>query len=91
MTNNERLDRLFAAFDTEHPEVWALYHRFAWELKRHRARGSSEQIVQRLRWETAVNPAYDHGYKVNDHYRKRYAMKMCAMHPEFNGFFRFRS
>lgn len=85
------LDARFAAFDAAHPEVWKLYVRFAFELKRAgRDRGSSEQIIQRIRWETNVNPSRDDDWKINDHYRKRYARKMVAEFPEFEGFFEFR-
>lgn len=92
MSHDEKLDRAFMRFDIAHPEVWKLYQRFAWELKRSgNRRGSSEQIVQRIRWESAVNPTRDGGYKINDHYLKRYARKMCAYFPVFFGFFRFRN
>lgn len=87
----ERLGRAFVQFDVAHPEVWKLYQRFAWELRRAgHHRGSSEQIIQRLRWETMINPERGGGYKISNNHRKRYALKMVAYFPSFEGFFRFR-
>lgn len=87
------IDRRFADFDRRFPEVYTLFIRFARELKaRGHEQGSAEQIIQRIRWETAVNP--DHGsgdYKINDHYRSRYARKLATEFPdEFGSFFHFR-
>ena len=45
----------FAAFHAANPEVYNLYKRFAYELiQRGCARLSSKLIIERIRWETAV-------------------------------------
>ena len=85
------IDARFATFDTEHPEVWALFRRFACELlAAGRSRGSSDQICHRIRWETAVNPGHDSGFKINDHFTSRYARKLVASDSRFADFFEFR-
>jgi len=84
------LDRRFAEFDAAHPEMWRLYVGFAFDLKARKDRGSSEQIIQRIRWECDVNPEHDGGFKVSNIWRKRYAKKMVAEYPQFDGFFQFR-
>ncbi len=84
---------MFAAFDAEHPEVYRLFLRFARELiAAGRTRGSAEQVVQRIRWETSVNPGRDGGgFKLNNWFRSRYARKLAAEYPEeFGQFFEFR-
>lgn len=84
------LDRQFEEFDGSHPEIWGLYVKFAKELRRHKTRGSSEQVIQRLRWETNVNPKLDMGYKIRNAFRKRYAEKLARLFPkQFGEFFRF--
>ena len=89
---SERLDRQFAKFDAANPAMWRLYVYYARELKSAgRNRGSSEQIIQRIRWDAFVNPCDGLGYKISNNFRKRYAEKLVRTHPkEFKGFFQFR-
>jgi hypothetical protein len=81
----------FEAFDRQHPEVYGLFVRFAADLLASgRTRGSSDQIMQRIRWESAVNPEKDEGFKINDHCSSRYARKLAAEQSRFEDFFEFR-
>jgi len=82
----------FAEFDAAHPEVYAMYRRFAYELIRAGCRrGSTQQILGRIRWETSVNPDHDGGFKVNEVFKKLYAKKLVAEDPAtFADFFEFR-
>lgn len=90
-TESERLDRDFMEFHHSHPEVWRLYQRYAMDLMNagHK-HGSSEQIIQRVRWETAINPNRDGGFKINNNFRRRYAILMRETHNAFKDFFRER-
>lgn len=90
--SESRQDLAFSAFHAEHPEVYVLYKRFAWELRAAgNNHGSSEQIIQRIRWETMVNRGHDGGFKINDWFRARYARMLAAECPaEFGAFFSFR-
>lgn len=87
-----RRDAAFREFHAAHPEVYVLYKQFARELLHAgHERGSSEQIIQRIRWETAVNPGRDGGFKIDNWHRSRYARMLAAEHPaEFGTFFQFR-
>lgn len=81
----------FARFDAAHPEVYESYKRFAYELKRAGCvRGSTQQILGRVRWESNVNPGKDGGWKVNEQFKRLYALKLVAEDPSFEGFFEFR-
>jgi hypothetical protein len=81
----------FEEFDREHPEVWAYFVRFANELLARSERGSADQIMQRIRWETTVNPERDGGLKLNDHFSSRYARKLAKEDRRFETFFSFRT
>jgi hypothetical protein len=80
----------FEEFDAAHPEVWTYFVRFANELLARSERGSADQIMQRIRWETTVNPDRDGGLKLNDHFSSRYARKLAAQDVRFQHFFSFR-
>lgn len=87
-----RQDAAFRVFHELHPEVYELYKRFAFELRAAgHDHGSSEQIIQRIRWETMVNRRHDGWFKINDWFRARYARMLSADYPaEFGKFFQFR-
>lgn len=81
----------FAKFHTQHPEVYALYKKFAYQLLHSGCRrGSTQQILGRVRWESALNPEHDGGFKVNEVFKKHYAKMLVADDPVFAGFFEFR-
>jgi hypothetical protein len=81
----------FAEFDEQHPEVYEMYKRFAFELRsRGCERGSTQQILGRIRWETNVNPGKDGGFRVNEQFKKLYAKKLVAEDESFRDFFEFR-
>lgn len=91
-TEYPRRDREFTRFHRAHPEVYELFRRFALQLLHAgRKHGSAEQVIQRLRWETDINPSHDGGYKVSNHYRRRYALLLAQDDARFSGFFRFRA
>lgn len=81
----------FEEFHAAHPDVYSQFKRFALQLlAAGRKRGSAEQIIQRIRWETAINPTRDDGFKINDHFRSRYARKLAGEDERFKEFFEFR-
>jgi hypothetical protein len=89
--NKPTTEERFAEFDAAHPEVWEMYQRFAYELRRRGiTRGSTQQILGRVRWETQVNPNHDGGFKVDERFKKLYAKKLVEHDPSFDGFFEFR-
>lgn len=90
--DSNSIDERFAEFDTLHPEVFALFRQFALQLlNRGRSRGSADQIIQRIRWETSANSQREEGdFKINDHFSSRYARKLKNEDARFAEFFEFR-
>ena len=83
----------FEEYDRNHPEVWDLFVRFAWEARdAGRDRYSARAIIHRIRWECAIeNPAGD-AFKINDHLAGRYARKLIGADPDkWEGFFELRN
>lgn len=86
------LDAKFAEYHAAHPEVYRHFRKFAFELwNAGRRRGSAQQIIERIRWETSVNPNRDGGLKINNWFRTHYAKMLVENEPVFDGFFEFRS
>lgn len=88
----------FATFDAEHPIVWELYRRFAFQMIRSgRPRMSSDMILHRIRWETQIAPTSDmmnqdtgEPIKICNNWSPYYARKFAEHYPEHADFFRFR-
>lgn len=81
----------FLAFHRDNPEIFALFHRFAEELRRAgRKRYSADAIIQRIRWHMAVEVVSEDDFKINDHYSSRYARMLIDVYREFDGFFNLR-
>jgi len=74
-----------AEFHRQHPEVWTMFVRFAFDrinrgFKHYSARG----IWHRIRWETEC-PDYDKDehFKLGDHHTPFYARRFMRMYPKF--------
>ena len=79
------------AFHEQHPRVWELFVRFAFEkINAGFQHYSVKGIFERIRWETAEadNPG---GFKINNNYTAFYARRFHAMYPQHDGFFRLRT
>jgi hypothetical protein len=85
------IDERFAIFCAEHPDVLAMFRRFATELRDagHKKAGA-KLIWERLRWERltsahgAVCPA------LNNDFTSRLARWLVSVDPGFEGFFETR-
>lgn len=85
------IEQRFAEFDAQHPEVYRLFVELAVRLlKAGHAHGSADQIIQRIRWESMVNPNRDGGWKINDQFSALYSRKLAAEDARFRHFFEFR-
>lgn len=87
----------FEKFDSDNPEVWSLFQRFAFEafVAGHR-RFSADAILHRIRWQTSVEMVAAGGaarlrFKINDHFSAFYARKFARCHPAQSDFFELRS
>ena len=85
------IDDRFEEFLRDHPDVWWMFHRFAWDLKNAgRTRGSADAIVHRIRWEHWTSSSGTKDFKINDHFSSRLATKMIQEYPSFAEFFETR-
>jgi tRNA A37 threonylcarbamoyladenosine biosynthesis protein TsaE len=88
------IDQQFAAFDANHPDVYRLFVQFAHELAEHGLKKySADAILHRIRWHYVTSASAileGREFKINNNYSSRYARKLSAEYPRFNGFFAFR-
>jgi hypothetical protein len=81
----------FEKFHAEHPDVYQLFKRFAFELlDAGRKRYGSDAIIQRIRWHMATSSQGSPDFKINDHFSSRYARKLIEDCPQFADFFELR-
>jgi hypothetical protein len=86
-TIQERFDR----FCIQHPDVFSLFRKIAWELRgRGYKRYSADGILHivRYNYDTSGNDAA--GFKINNVFSSRFARKLIAEDPTFDGFFETR-
>lgn len=80
-----------AAFDREHPEVYAELRRLAIEAARAgRSRLGIAQLVEVARWNLETGARDAAGYKLNNDYRAVWARRLMAEHQELAGVFELR-
>jgi hypothetical protein len=84
------LERAFLTFDSDNPEIWSLFVRFAFQAFRAGHRHfSSDAVVHRIRWETSVEPRGEQpgptdlprgGVKISNNWTPYYARKFLRSH-----------
>lgn len=83
----EDFNNRFDQFDNDNPKVWELFQRFTFELiNKGRKRYSSDGVLHRIRWETALTTD-DQTYKLNNNWSPYYARKFHKTYPQHAGFF----
>lgn len=87
------LDERFTAYDEAHPEIYKAFKRLATDLLlRGRQRYGAGAIFEVIRYERALQGGVeDDGFKLNNSMRSRFARKLVAEDPRFDGFFEFRT
>jgi hypothetical protein len=89
-TERPDIDAEFAIFHEENPRVWEWYIRVANRFwNEGQRKGSSEQIIQVIRWEIRLETT-GVDFKIKNEFRRRYALLLEATDPKFKGFFRKR-
>lgn len=79
----------FKLYDEANPLIYAQFKHFAYQLlESGRHHGGAKQIMERIRWETAISGRDQ--FKINNNYATGYAKKLVAEAPRFEGFFSFR-
>lgn len=85
------IEERFAEYDADHPDVFALFRRFAEELRgAGHPRYSSDAILHRIRWHYATSGSDATGFKISNDYTAMYARKLIEVDPTFEGFFTLR-
>lgn len=80
------LERKYRDWKATHQEVYALFEKFALQMRQHGRRFGIGLIQERVRWEVRTTWAHDKdGYKLNDHYRAYIARDLIAQYPELKG------
>ena len=81
---------VFANFHHRNPHVYDMFESFTLQLigAGHR-RGSAEMIINRMRWETALETT-EIQFKINNNYKPLYARMFAFLNPEHEKFFSFR-
>lgn len=84
------LRKAFARFHQEHPEIYALFDKFAKQaIARGHRRFSADAILHRIRWEASVE-RIGAPYKINDHFSAYYARLWIENNPGRKHFFELR-
>lgn len=81
----------FEDFHRKNPEVYAYLVKLCYEL---RSKGWKRYAIgalwERLRWHFQIDIERGDDFKLNDHFRSRYARKIIQDHPDLEGFFELR-
>lgn len=86
------LQRRFAQIDQDNPAVWSLFVRFTFDrIQRGFRNYSSDAVLHRVRWETALPLEDGSGFKINNNWSPFYARKFHDFYPQHAGFFRTRA
>jgi hypothetical protein len=84
VTLQQRFDR----FDAANPQVWEAFQRYTFELLRAgRTAYSSDAILHRIRWDSAIQTSGT-PFKISNNHSAYYARKFHAAFPQHDGFFR---
>lgn len=83
----------FEKFHAAHPEVYRRLVVMSYRVKRSgRDKWAISNLWEVLRWESQIVglPDATESFKLNDHYKSRYARRIMEREPELDGFFEVR-
>lgn len=73
-------------FIAEHPEVYALFEKFALAMAGRGKRFGIGQLTERVRWEVAMQwDKDDRGFRINNNHRAYIARQLIEDHPSLEG------
>lgn len=92
-TRHKSIDSRFREFHAEHPGVYTELVSMARQIKtRGYQRIGIELIWSAFRWNRMMQlPPDEAGFKLNDHYRSRYARLIMLREPDLAAFFQTRN
>ena len=90
-TRREEMRKKCEEFHREHPEVWELFTRFAFDrIGKGFSNYGAKAIMERVRWETNVGGDGTTELKIGNNHTAFYSRRFAKMYPEHADFFRFR-
>jgi hypothetical protein len=72
----------FQEFNAAHPEVYAMFERFALEALRFRRVIGAKAVWERMRWETSVGSEQAEDFRLNNNFTAYYSRLFMERHPE---------
>jgi len=75
----------FLKHHEKHPEIYAMFCRFALQVAKRRKYYSAKSVFHRIRWETMITERGD--FKIDDGWIAHYARKFMSDYPQYDGFF----
>lgn len=79
----------FLNYHESNPEIWKHFNRFALLAAVSGKKIGAKAIFERVRWEVEIENSQD--FKVNNNYAAYYARAFELKHPQYKGFFEFRT
>jgi hypothetical protein len=87
--NNKWTTENFEIYDSQNPEIYRLFEKFALEAAVKKKHFSAKCIFHRIRWETEIgNIGKD--FKIDDGWISHYARKFIKLNPSYEDFFEIR-
>ena len=84
------IQQSFEEFNAANPKVYGMFKTFAATLKGYgKKKIGSKLIMERIRWEMVATTETE-DFKINNNFSSRYARKLIAEFPEFDGMFELR-
>ncbi|MEN9917059.1 MAG: hypothetical protein RLY40_991 [Pseudomonadota bacterium] len=79
----------FKDYDEKHPQIYAMFEKFALQIAQKRKYYSAKSIFHRVRWETDIGDS-DAQFKIDDGWISHYARKFIDKNPSYKDLFQFR-
>ncbi len=88
----DKIQKNFEKFHKQNPHVYVLFDKFTYRMIcAGLQNGSARLVIERIRWETAVETVSELPVKINNNYTPRYARLWMNDNPTFSDYFRTRA
>ena len=88
-TEQTRLEKDFNKFHSKNPAVWTEFKRYAFEaIESGRQHYSASLIVNKIRWDSAINTSKTNAFKIANATSPYYARLFHKTFPAYSGFFK---
>lgn len=88
LTRADQIEAAWREFHRLNPLVWRLYEQFTFDLIRAgHQHGSSDMVLHRIRWETALKVNTSEVVKINNNFSSLYSRLFAHSYPNHSEFF----